>query len=776
MYRVHGSYASLERSRAWGYSLADMIFAPIFRLGRAGLLLGGLLLATPAAADALGEGAAAYAAGDYPRAVELWTAALNQAGDDAGRQAALARRAVAYAALADDAKAIADLEDAVGLARGGEDAETLARLRAQLGKAYLLSGQPEAAATEMRLALAIAEPPTLRAAILNDLGNLQLQRDPKAAADSYAAARRLAEAGGDRALLAASSINLGRLTIRAGNVDAAEGHLAAAHAALSGLPNSAGRSSDLVAIGRLLMDLEARVAQSTPARQALAYTALRDGLAAAEAVGDPRSRSYALGMLGRLYETRARYDEAMRLTRAALFEARSVSAPEIVYRWHWQLGRLWWAKGDLAQARDAYALAIDALQRIRSDLVFGYSGGESSFQTAVKPVFVEYADLLLREADTLAGKAMTDKIIEARSAVELLRTAELEEYFQDDCVAALQSKVTGVDQLADRTAALYPIILADRLELLVSLPSGLVRETIEVDEATVSDQVLRFRQLLEKRTTRQYIRPARQLYDWMIRPIADKLAAEKIDTLVVIPNGPLLTIPLSALHDGKKHLAESMAVAVVPGLTLLDPRPIPRQNLQVLINGLTESVQGFAPLPAVAGEVEAIQRIFGGQVLRDQDFQIRRMQSELDETPYSMIHIASHAQITSEAQNSFLLAYDGKLSMDGLEQFVKLSQFRDDPVELLTLSACATAAGDERAALGLAGIAIKAGARSAVASLWFINDAGTSTLVADFYERLADPATSKAKALQQAQITLMSDRRYRHPIYWAPFLLIGNWL
>ncbi|MEQ9640050.1 MAG: CHAT domain-containing protein [Alphaproteobacteria bacterium] len=753
-----------------------MTFTPLLRLGRAGLLLGTLLFAGPAAGDALGDGAAAYAGGDYPRAIELWSEALGEAGDDAGRQAALARRAAAYGALADDAKAIADLSDAVDLARAGTDDEALARLRAQLGKAYLLSGQPEAAATELQLALAIARPPGLRAAILNDLGNLQQQRDPEAAGESYAAARRLAEAGGDRALLAASNINLGRLALGAGDVGATEDYLSAAHAALAGLPASAGRASDLVAIGRLLLDAEDRAAQTAPSRQALAYAALRDGLQAAEAIGDPRSRAYALGTLGRLYEGRGRLDEAMRLTRAALFEARSVAAPEIVYRWHWQLGRLWRAKGDLAQARDAYALAIDALQRIRSDLVFGYSGGESSFQASVKPVFVEYADLLLREADTLAGQAMTDKIIAARGAVELLRTAELEEYFQDDCVAALQSKVTGIDRLADRTAALYPIILGDRLELLLSLPSGLLRKTIAVDEATVSAEVLNFRQLLEKRTTRQYIRPARQLYDWMIRPFADQFAAEQVDTLVVIPNGPLLTIPLAALHDGEKHLAESMAVAVVPGLTLLDPRPIPRQNIQVLINGLTESVQGFAPLPAVAGEMAAIERIFGGRVLRDRDFQIRRMQSELDATPYAMIHIASHAQISSEARDSFLLAYDGKLSMDGLEKFVKLSQFRDDPVELLTLSACATAAGDERAALGLAGIAIKAGARSAVASLWFINDAGTSTLIADFYDRLSDPATSKAKALQQAQIALMADRRYRHPIYWAPFLLIGNWL
>ena len=138
--------------------------------------------------------------------------------------------------------------------------------------------------------------------------------------------------------------------------------------------------------------------------------------------------------------------------------------------------------------------------------------------------------------------------------------------------------------------------------------------------------------------------------------------------------------------------------------------------------------------------------------------------------------MASHAQIDREAKDSFLLTYDGRLTMDGLERFIKLSRFREKPVELLTLSACSTAAGDERAALGLAGIAIKAGARTALASLWFINDESTSILVSRFYEQLGRPNTSMAEALRQAQLSLLAERRTRHPGYWAPFLLIGNWL
>jgi CHAT domain-containing protein len=114
--------------------------------------------------------------------------------------------------------------------------------------------------------------------------------------------------------------------------------------------------------------------------------------------------------------------------------------------------------------------------------------------------------------------------------------------------------------------------------------------------------------------------------------------------------------------------------------------------------------------------------------------------------------------------------------MDQLEQYIGLLRFREDPLELLTLSACETAVGDDRAALGIAGIAIKAGARSALATLWYINDQASSTLVSEFYRQLQDPSVSRAIALKRAQLKLLNDRSYQHPSYWSPFLLINNWL
>jgi CHAT domain-containing protein len=187
-------------------------------------------------------------------------------------------------------------------------------------------------------------------------------------------------------------------------------------------------------------------------------------------------------------------------------------------------------------------------------------------------------------------------------------------------------------------------------------------------------------------------------------------------------------------------------------------------------------VQKFPSLPHVDDEVKEIQALHGGTILRNQSFLVERFSSELRDKTYSVVHVASHGQFETEARRSFLLAYDGRVTMDNLERLLRLSRFRDEPVELLTLSACRTAAENDRSALGLAGVAVKAGVRSALATLWYVNDQATGYLMADFYRHLAEASGTKAKALQAAQLRMLGERRFRHPGYWSPFLLVGNWL
>ena len=337
--------------------------------------------------------------------------------------------------------------------------------------------------------------------------------------------------------------------------------------------------------------------------------------------------------------------------------------------------------------------------------------------------------------------------------MELFKAVELQDYFQDDCVDMTRSRIAQLEGVAPDAVVIYPILLPDRTELLLSLPDGLQRFTVPVGAEALTHEVRAFRRMLEKRTTREYLPHAQQLYNWLIRPIEPALASVGIDTLVFVPDGPLRTIPMAALHDGEQFLISKYALATTPGLKLTDPRPLQRANPRFLALGLTEAVQGFSALPHVASEVEALQRLYQGDVLLNQRFLLPSVEKELQEKPFTIVHIASHGKFDSDVNKTFLLTFNDKLTMDRLDQVIGRWRFREDALELLTLSACQTAAGDDRAALGLAGVAIKAGARSALATLWHINDQASSELVAEFYRQLQDPAVSRARALQRAQLT-----------------------
>jgi CHAT domain-containing protein len=255
------------------------------------------------------------------------------------------------------------------------------------------------------------------------------------------------------------------------------------------------------------------------------------------------------------------------------------------------------------------------------------------------------------------------------------------------------------------------------------------------------------------------------------------LTADQINTLVFVPDGALRTIPFAALQDGKRFMVEDFAVAVSPGLSLMEPHRIQRKNVHLLLGGLSDSVQGFPSLDFVPAELQRIEPVYQSEALMNGAFVMPALQKKLTQEQFSIIHIASHGQFDSDAHKTFVLTYDGKLTLNNLESLIRPSQYRGKPVELLVLSACQTASGDDRAALGLAGVAVKAGARSALASLWSVSDQSTSDLISDFYHQLRDsPSLSKAQALQAAQTKMLGDRRYRHPCYWAPYLIIGNWL
>lgn len=493
---------------------------------------------------------------------------------------------------------------------------------------------------------------------------------------------------------------------------------------------------------------------------------------------DLRLQAYAKGYLGAVYENRQRYPEALQLTREAIFIAQDL--PELRYRWEWQRGRILFAQNHIAEAIQAYQLALDELQPLRSQLLYGQRDPSTVFYEQVRPVYFGLADLLLLQAaNTVDNTHKAELLQQVRETLEKLKTAELKNFFRDECLVNRRQAAPVIEQLDQHTAVLYPVILPQRTELLLSLPQhGTQQFVIPVDEARITTTIVEFQKNLQSRISFRYLNQARRLYQWLIQPLRATLTQHQIDTLIVIPDAALRMIPFAALFDGKQFLVEHYALVVTPGLTLTDAQPLQTENLNILLQGLSQGVQNFPPLPNVPYEIKAIQALFdekNRRILLDEQFSLADVDHTLQATPYSIVHIASHGQFKRDPRQTFLLTYDSRITMNKLEQLLNLSEIRQTPVELLTLSACETAVGDERAALGLAGVAIKSGARSALASLWLVDDLATATLSSTFYQQLKQQPT-KALALQQAQITLLKQPQFRHPAYWSAFILIGNWL
>jgi len=713
------------------------------------------LAASDAPATAPGQymqtGSQSFSKGDYTQALDAWTraaAAYQAAGNVQGETLALVRSADANIALGRYPQAFQQLRRALELSKKTNDTRLVATVTGSLGNAYALVGSVPDAERALRTSIEMGR---IVASASNNLGNLlAAQQRHEEAAESYRQALEAAQQAGDKGLATRVRINRARSLNETRRYSEAAAQLAAARE---------------------------QIATLSPSHDN-AYSAFSDALAVADKINDQRARSYALGYSGELYGQAHRYKDAQLLTQQAIFAAQQANAPEALYRWQWQLGHLLKAQGQMDQAILAYRHAVATLQTIRHDLNTGYGETHRAFRESVGPLYFELADLLLQRSGTVSDvQQRRQYLVEARDTVELLKGAELQDYFQDDCVAALKAKTTGIDQLPPHTAALYPIILPDRLELLVSMPDGMMRFTTPVAGARVADEIRIFRRLLEKKTTHEYLPHARQLYEWIIRPIEPELKRADIKTLVIVPDAALRTVPMAALYDGKQFLIEHYAIATEPGLTLVDPRPIERKHVELLVAGLTESVQGFPPLPYVAREIREIDELYpGAVVLENKNFVTSKVEGELKEKPFSIVHVASHAEFSKDISKTFLLTYNSKLDMNEIEKLLAPTKFRKNAVELLTLSACQTAAGDDRAALGLAGVAVKAGARSAVATLWLVNDPAAAQLTSDFYRQLKNPSVSKAKALQEAQLSLLKDRRYWHPGYWSPFLLIGTWL
>jgi CHAT domain-containing protein len=359
--------------------------------------------------------------------------------------------------------------------------------------------------------------------------------------------------------------------------------------------------------------------------------------------------------------------------------------------------------------------------------------------------------------------------------MESLQLAELNNFFREAC---LDAQEVNIDHLDPQAAVIYPIILSDRLEVILSLPNQPLKHySTKISQKQLERTIGQFRHNIVVRSRRNFYGSARKLYDLVIRPAVADLTKSKIKTLVFVPDGAFRNVPLSALHNGQHYLIEDYSIALTPGLQLLNPRPLAHAKLKTIAAGLTKRVDGFAGLDYVASELEEIAGRGQNRILVNQEFTSEALKKEIQYSDYPIVHIATHGQFSSSLEDTFLVAWNDRIHINELSNILQTRN--SDPekaIELLVLSACETATGDSRAALGMAGIAVRAGAKSTLATLWSVNDQATAKLMRDFYAELADQHLPKAEAVRQAQLNLLHNRWYKHPFYWAPYVLLGNWL
>ncbi|MBW4495984.1 MAG: CHAT domain-containing protein [Oscillatoria princeps RMCB-10] len=720
--------------------------------------------------------------GQPEEALDTWKqagATYREIGDTTGVTRSRLNQAQALQALALYTQAVKTLKEIKNTLQDEPDSLLKAGALQSLGDALRVVGDLNQSQEVLQQSLAIAEKLQARQAIAATLlssGNTaRAQQNPQAALDFYQ--RSIKESPSLNTKIEAQ-LNLLSLLVSEKKWSQAQLLVPQIQSSLSNFPPSQSAVYARINLASSLLkyqagNLSAKNFQTSDWKQEISQL-LATAVQQARSTGDKRAESYALGNLGGLYEQNQQWGDARELTEKALLLAQAISAADIAYQWQWQLGRILKVQGQRQAAIASYNSAVSTLQSLRSDLVAISSDVQFSFRENVEPVYRELVGLLLQPGTNITQF----DLVRARRVIESLQLAELDNFFRDAC---LDSKPAQIDQIDPTAAVFYTIILKDRLEVIVALREKPLRHhSIPLPQEEVEAAIGNMREAVTiprlRFAIQRFLEPSQKVYDWLIRPVEADLAASGVQTLVFVLDGSLRNLPLASLYDGKQYLAEKYSVAIAPGLQLLDPKPLARQEFKILSAGLTEAVQGFSALPNVELELQRIKAEAPTEVLLNQSFTKSNFQATVNGSSFPVVHLATHGEFSSEAKNTFILTWDGRINASDLDELLRSDRGKNRSIELLVLSACKTAAGDKRAALGLAGVAVRAGARSTLASLWYVSDEATSLLMTRFYEELVKGNVGKSEALRRAQLAVLRDSQFSHPYFWSAFVLVGNWL
>jgi len=509
----------------------------------------------------------------------------------------------------------------------------------------------------------------------------------------------------------------------------------------------------------------------------LAMQYAQTALQQARVLQNRRAESYVLGTIGGFYEQTQELSPAEKLTKQALGLVQAIDAVDIAYQWQWQLGRINQKQGRIKDAIAAYDAALKNLNLVRKNLLPINADAQFSFRNNIKPIYQQYLELLLQPPAIL----QSENLDKATKVSDSLQLAELENFIKCD-LADLDSIENAKEPPA---AIIYPIIFKDRVEVIVKLPqpeklpAKLYHYTTQVRQEDFQKHLYALQSKLgDKNNIENTIIPhAQKLYDWLFREAANNLPAS--GTLMFILDSELQSIPMAVLHDGKQYLIKKYSIAVSSVSQLPKVNRLKSGQWSVLLAGVSEKADSFPPnlpiLPGVKTELKEIGKKISHQQLLNQQFTFESFRQQVNETSFPVIHLATHGQFSSDPDKTFIYSWNKKINVKELDEIIQTKgQTNSEPINLLVLSACETAKGDKQAALGIAGVALKAKARSTVASLWKVGDGSTATFMSQFYDELNQGAT-KAEALRKVQVSFIHNPNFQHPYDWAAFILAGNW-
>jgi CHAT domain-containing protein len=541
---------------------------------------------------------------------------------------------------------------------------------------------------------------------------------------------------------------------------------------------------------------------------------LQQTLEIVQTIKDRQAEGATLGNLGNAYYALKQYEKALDLYRQHLVVVRQIGERKGEANANAAIAATLVNLNQTSLAIAFYKSSIGITESIRKDIQSLGKEDRQSYLQTVADRYRHLADLLLNQG----------RVIEALQVLDLLKVQELEDYLKnikgndrtaqgvrmlepekgisDKLLAAsfensheinsqLSNKIQQLpkseinrvpdylQKIPQGTVLLYPLILRDRLELILFSNNNIpVNRTVKISQKKLEKIIADYRSGLLDAGSEDVQESARELYNLLIKPVETELAQAKAETILYATDGKLRYVPLAALYDGKQWLIEKYRVSNLIAYILSDFGQQSKAQPSILAGAFGgkagEQKFGQTALPATIKEVQAIANSFQNSVtLTEENFSRQAIESKFKN--HNILHLATHAEFNiGSPENSFIIFGNGdKIRLN------EINDWKIPNVDLIVLSACQTGVGklgDGVEILGFGYQVQKAGAKQAIASLWKVDDAGTQALMAAFYREFQKGDITVTEALRRAQVSLIKSSNFNHPNYWSAFFAIGNGL